>query len=84
MKIKRYLFLVTFLAFFSCNNEIKKEIPNIIIQTPTVSPSAITKKQTETIIDETNVSLQRICLNLELKESELKMYNPYDVVPAKD
>ena len=84
MKIKRYLFLVTFLAFFSCNNEIKKEIPNIIIQTPTVSPSAITKKQTETIIDETNVSLQRICLNLELKESELKMYKPYDVVPAKD
>ena len=78
------MLLITFLSFFSCNNEIKKDIPNIITQTPTVSPSAIIKKKKEIIINETNISSEYLCSKLDLKESELKMYNPYDVVPAKD
>ena len=83
-RLERHILLLTFLSFFSCNNEIKKEISNIItpVSTPTVSSSISSKKDIE--IDKRDVAIENFCKDIDLKDSELRMYNPSDIVSAKD
>ncbi|MFN8671423.1 MAG: hypothetical protein U0457_04965 [Candidatus Sericytochromatia bacterium] len=84
MKNIKFLILILTLGFFSCNNE-KKIIESInnkenknenIVETP--------KPKVSILNIQTKTKSQSICKKLELKDSELKMYEPYDIVTAKD
>ncbi|MFN8671422.1 MAG: hypothetical protein U0457_04960 [Candidatus Sericytochromatia bacterium] len=82
MKNIKFLTLILILGFFSCNNE-KNPLSNInnqviITKTPTPTPTDIV------IIEDLVISYEERCKKLELDNSEIKMYEPYDIVSAKD
>ena len=83
MKIKKYLLLITFLAFFSCNDKKIEEIKPIIKNSiePSILP-IITNTPAPTPIPLPTSTGK--CLSLSEYNLEKKIHYPLDVVPAKD